>query len=214
MIRSALRIDDELEVVHSGPAGAARGYAVIAAPHPLYGGSLDNPVVEMLAKGMSCVDVGTVCFNYRGVGQSRGEVSGEVARAAQDYARVVAWLRSTPAGQAAPLYLAGYSFGAITAIACALGPHAPAALVLVAPPLAMLGEVDLASVAAPSFVLMGRSDDYLPLDGARAYFAGIPGCTVTENEADHFFAYELDEVAAFAQSVASRVTGSMSNRQL
>jgi len=200
---------DELEVVHLAPAAARGGYAIIAAPHPLYGGSLDNPVVEMLAKGFSAQGLGTVCFNYRGVGQSRGEVSGDIERAAEDYAQVLAWLRSTPTGQEAQLYLAGYSFGAIAAIACAraqraAGAPSPAALALVAPPLRMLTEVSLADITAPSFVLMGQSDDYLPLDTARAYFARIPRCTVTENEADHFFAYELDEVAAFASAVAQR----------
>jgi alpha/beta superfamily hydrolase len=200
---------EDLEAVHRAASGARRGYAIIAAPHPLYGGSLDNPVVEALARGFEAEGLGTVAFNYRGVGQSRGELSGDVARAAEDYARIIGWLRSTPAGQTAPLCLAGYSFGAIAAIACALTryeAHAlePSALALVAPPLGMLSEVDLAAIAAPSFVLMGQNDDYLPLAEARAYFERIPRCTVTENEADHFFAYELDEVTAFARSIANR----------
>lgn len=207
---------DGLEVVHRGAVGARRGYAVIAAPHPLYGGSLDNPVVEALAKGFAAEGFGTVAFNYRGVGQSEGQASADVERAATDYGRVIGWLRSTTAGQAAPLCLAGYSFGAVTAVACALAQRAagalePASLALVAPPLGMLGALDLAAVAAPSFVLMGRNDDYLPLDAARAYFAPIAQCTVTESEADHFFAYEIDEVAAFARRIAKQQTA---NRQL
>jgi alpha/beta superfamily hydrolase len=207
---------DGLEVVQREPVGSGRGYAVIAAPHPLYGGSLDNPVVEALAQGFAAGGLGAVAFNYRGVGRSEGQASADVARAADDYGRIIGWLRSTPAGQAAPLCLAGYSFGAVTAIACAIAQHAagtlePASLALVAPPLGMLGTLDLAAVAAPSFVLMGQNDDYLPLDAARAYFASIAQCTVTESEADHFFAYEIDEVSAFARRVAKQRTA---NRQL
>lgn len=199
---------EELEVVHRAPADPEAGYAVIAAPHPLYGGSLDNPVVRALADGFGARGMGTLCFNYRGIGESLGTASDSVARAAEDYARVLAWARER-LGAGAPLYAAGYSFGAITAIACALSDAAgstPAlrALVLVAPPLGMLGDAPLAAARCPSFVLVGSDDAYLPLPAARALFASVPRCSVTENDADHFFAYQLDDVRAFAsRSVAA-----------
>lgn len=194
---------DELEVVHRAAEKRDAGYAVIAAPHPLYGGSLDNPVVEALADGFAARGVGTLCFNYRGIGRSAGSASDNVPRAAEDYARIMAWARAQLAGRDAPLYAAGYSFGAITAIASALADDpdaAPAlrALVLVAPPLGMLADVELAHARCNSLVLVGSSDAFLPRPAARAYFARIPSCRVIENDADHFFAYELDDVRSFA----------------
>jgi len=199
---------DELEVVHRAAANRDAGYAVIAAPHPLYGGSLDNPVVDALADGFEARGVGTLCFNYRGIGQSAGSASDSVPRAAEDYARIVAWARALLAGSNAPLYAAGYSFGAITAIASALAddPRAtPAlsALVLVAPPLGMLTGVELARTSCRSFVLVGGSDAFLPLAAARDYFARIASCRLIENDADHFFAYELDAVRSFASNAVA-----------
>lgn len=195
----------ELEVVQHAPDKA--GYAIVAAPHPLYGGSLDNPVVEALAAGFRAAGVGTLCFNYRGIGASRGEASGDVARAAEDYARVLAFAREQLGPQGGPLYAAGYSFGAITAIAAAQRErgHEPAlsALVLVAPPLGMLTKVELPRIELAKFVLFGECDDYLPVSAARPYFARIPRCEVTQNEADHFFAYELEEVDAFARAAVT-----------
>ena len=193
---------DELEVVHRAAATADAGYAVIAAPHPLYGGSLDNPVVRALAAGFEARGVGTLCFNYRGIGGSKGEASDSIERSAEDYARILMDARAR-IGASAPLYAAGYSFGAITAIAAALcdAPDArPAiqALVLVAPPLGMIELADLARARCASTVLVGAHDDFLPIGAARDRFAAIPRCRIVENDADHFFAYELDDVRTFA----------------
>jgi alpha/beta superfamily hydrolase len=199
---------DELEVVHRAASDRQAGYAVIAAPHPLYGGSLDNPVVQALAAGFEARGVGTLCFNYRGVGHSAGSASDSVPRAAEDYARVLAWARAQLAGSSGPLYAAGYSFGAISAIACALADDPRAspplrALVLVAPPLGMLADVDLVRARCASWVLVGGSDAFLPLAAAREHIARIPSCRLVENDADHFFAYELDDVRSFASNAVA-----------
>jgi alpha/beta superfamily hydrolase len=201
---TSMMIDElGLEVVHRVPADPSAGYAVIAAPHPLYGGSLGNPVVQALAEGFAKCGAGTLCFNYRGIGDSTGDASDSIERASEDYARVLAWVRAQLASESAPLYAAGYSFGAITALATALrddanGSPQLSALVLVAPPLALLDGFDLARATCPSFVLVGENDAFLPLVAVRDHFARIPRCRVTENEADHFFAYELDDVRTFA----------------
>ena len=55
------------------PAGAAaRGVAVIAHPHPLFGGTLDNKVVQTLARALVQCGWTAVRFNFRGVGASAG----------------------------------------------------------------------------------------------------------------------------------------------
>jgi len=95
-----------LEVAIDRPTGPVLGTAVIAHPHPLYAGTLNNKVVQTLAR--ACVQAGwtAVRFNFRGVGKSAGvydEGRGEVA----DMLAVVAAQAST-----GPLCLAGFSFGA------------------------------------------------------------------------------------------------------
>jgi uncharacterized protein len=105
-------------LVLSGPAGniealidlpapimQARGVAVIAHPHPLFGGSMDNKVVQTLARAFVQCGWQAVRFNFRGVGATQGtydEGRGET----EDFLAVVQHCVPTQ-----PLALAGFSFG-------------------------------------------------------------------------------------------------------
>ncbi|MBS0391956.1 MAG: alpha/beta fold hydrolase [Proteobacteria bacterium] len=85
---------------------AARGVAVIAHPHPLFGGTMDNKVVQTLARAFVASGFAAVRFNFRGVGGSAGvhdAGDGEL----DDLLAVVRQV--APAG---PIALAGFSFGA------------------------------------------------------------------------------------------------------
>ena len=57
-----------LEGIFTGASGADPGGAIVAAPHPLYGGSMDSPVVAELAWACQSAGYATVRFNWRGVG--------------------------------------------------------------------------------------------------------------------------------------------------
>ncbi len=90
----------------AGGAGAAKGVAVIAHPHPLFGGTMDNKVVQTLARAFTQCGWTAVRFNFRGVGGTSGahdEGRGEL----EDLLAVAASV--APDG---PLCLAGFSFGA------------------------------------------------------------------------------------------------------
>ncbi len=96
-----------IEALRDLPAdGAVRGTAVIAHPHPLFGGTMQNKVVQTLARAFVQCGWQAVRFNFRGVGASAGtydEGRGEAA----DMLAVIAQV--APEG---PLALAGFSFGA------------------------------------------------------------------------------------------------------
>jgi alpha/beta superfamily hydrolase len=81
-------------------AGDHKG-AVIAPPHPEYGGSLDSPVVNEIAYGLHREGYASLRFNWRGVGASQGRLSGDVDAAMEDYAAALGHLersrRATPA---------------------------------------------------------------------------------------------------------------------
>ncbi|MBT3887737.1 MAG: alpha/beta hydrolase family protein, partial [Nitrosomonadaceae bacterium] len=63
----------KLETVLAEPNSECRhGIAIIAHPHPLYGGTMDNKVVHTLFKALFELGFVTVKFNYRGVGKSGG----------------------------------------------------------------------------------------------------------------------------------------------
>ena len=90
--------------------GEPRGVAVIAHPHPLFGGTMDNKVVQTLARAFVQCGWTAVRFNFRGVGATQG-VHDEGRGELQDLLAVVEQV--APAGEGAqPLALAGFSFGA------------------------------------------------------------------------------------------------------
>ena len=82
-----------------------RGVAIIAHPHPLFGGTMDNKVVQTLARAFVLCGWRAVRFNFRGVGASEG-VHDEGRGEAQDLLAVVQ--QCAPEGA---LALAGFSFG-------------------------------------------------------------------------------------------------------
>ena len=85
---------------------ASKGVVVIAHPHPLFGGTLDNKVVQTLARAFTQCGWTAIRFNFRGVGGSQG-VHDEGRGELDDMLAVVTELAPTGA-----LCLAGFSFGA------------------------------------------------------------------------------------------------------
>src|SRR6476620_8327955 len=102
-----------IQVLRDQPAGTPRGTVVIAHPHPLFGGTMDNKVVQTLARAFVGCGWTAVRFNFRGVGASEG-VHDEGRGECEDMREVVAQL--APEG---PLAIAGFSFGAFVA-SCAI----------------------------------------------------------------------------------------------
>lgn len=138
------------------PAGAARGVAVVCHPHPQHGGTMDNKVVQTLARAFVQLGYTTVRFNFRGTGGSEGEWDegrGEI----DDALAVIAAHRA--AGH--PLLLAGFSFGAYVATQAATRLAEPATrLVLVGPAVVNFAA---AAVPADTVVVHGEQDDVVPL---------------------------------------------------
>jgi hypothetical protein len=95
-----------IQVLRDQPEGTPRGVAIIAHPHPLFGGTMDNKVVQTLARAFVQCGWTAVRFNFRGVGTSEG-VHDEGRGEAVDFEAIVQAL--APQG---PIALAGFSFGA------------------------------------------------------------------------------------------------------
>lgn len=89
---------------------ASRGVAVIAHPHPLFGGTMDNKVVQTLARAFVASGWTAVRFNFRGVGASEG-VHDEGRGETEDFSAVLAQV--APDG---PVAVAGFSFGGFVAV--------------------------------------------------------------------------------------------------
>ena len=167
--------------------------AVVAPPHPLYGGSLDNPVVASLVGGLRDAGCDVLGFNWRGVGRSAGERSGEFADAVADYraAADAAAANGSPASVAA-----GYSFGALAAVAVAAAGGAVDRLVLVAPPAGMLERAGITNAGVPALVVCGDADEFSPEFALRELERSHSGVRLeVVKGADHFFSTgSLDRV--------------------
>jgi len=173
----------DLEVAINAPERPPRGIALVAHPHPLQGGTLDNKVAQTLAKTFFALGYVSVRLNFRGVGRSAGtfdEGKGETddALVALAYAKA-----STKVQDELPVVLAGFSFGTFvqTRVAKRL---ATERLVLVAP---AVGRLDGESVPADTIVIHGEEDDVVPLAAVLAWarpqelpVVVFPGC-------GHFF---------------------------
>jgi alpha/beta superfamily hydrolase len=179
-----------IECAIDQPAHDARGVAVLCHPHPQFGGTMDNKVVQTLAR--ACVSLGytSVRFNFRGVGASAGawdEGAGEV----DDALAVVAAHRR--AGM--PLLLGGFSFGGyVAASAAARLPEGqrPQQLLLVAPAVV---NFSTPAVPAGSLLIHGELDDVVPLqallDWARPPTQPLTHAVTVLPGAGHFFHGQL-----------------------
>lgn len=178
-----------IEVVRNVPGPAPRGIALVCHPHPLQGGTLDNKVVQTLAKTFFALGYVAVRFNFRGAGASAGtfdEGTGET----EDALAVLADARRA-LGESLPVALAGFSFGAFVQTRVASRVHAEG-LVLVAPG---VKRFPLHDVPADTIVIHGEEDDVVPLSDVLEWarpqqlpIVVFPGC-------GHFFHGRLPQLA-------------------
>ncbi len=181
----------KIECAVDEPEGrSARGVALVAHPHPLYGGTLENKVVQSLARAF--VDLGYAAWrpNFRGVGASEGrhdEGRGEV----EDLEAVIAHLKvSKPV-------LAGFSFGASvqTRLAQRIGQegNAPSRMVLVG---LAVKHLEAMPVPADTILIHGEEDSTVPLADVLAWARPQDLPVVVVPGADHFFHRRLNILRA------------------
>ncbi len=191
--------DETLEGVYrAGVEGDDRG-AVIAPPHPLYGGSIDSPVVNELSWAAAKTGIASVAFNWRGIGASAGAPSGEPEDADIDYGAAVTHVAETVEG---PLLACGYSFGAAAAVRAAeANPTGRVSrVILVAPPPALIAPERIADLKQRVLVLSGAKDELVPKDVLSAAFLDAPGLTFEVlPQADHFFMSGLGNLGQLTQ---------------
>lgn len=187
MPRFKLRIDGpegKIETVIDDPGPTRCGLALIAHPHPLHGGSLENKVVTTIAKTLHDLGYVAVRPNFRGVGSSEGEYDhgqGEVA----DMQAVLGFVRDRYPDL--PLVLAGFSFGAAVQSRVS-ETYQPKHLLLVGPALNLF---PMSAGAVPTLVIHGECDELVPLDQVRAWSTKHGVALAVVRDADHFFHKKL-----------------------
>ncbi len=183
-----------LEALREVPAAAQapRAFGVICHPHPLFGGTMTNKVVHMLARSCHELGVPTLRFNFRGVGASAGQYDdgrGET----DDALAVIEQGRALWPGAA--LWLAGFSFGAWVALRAA--PRAAAArLVTVAPPVGRWDFAGLGTPGCPWLIVQGDQDELVDAAAVQQWAAlqqPAPKLALLTG-AEHFFHGRLNEL--------------------
>ena len=202
-----------------GPAGAVEvfveapasptGLALIAHPHPLFGGTADNKVVTTLARAFRDLGCATLRPNFRGVGASAGEHDHGIGET-DDLAAAHAWARAR-FGAALPFYLGGFSFGAyvVTRLAKRLAEAGDPArrLVLVG---TAAGYVEGArsyvteAVAPDTIVIHGDRDETVPLANVLAWAEPLDLAVSVVPGTDHFFHRKLHLLRRIIESQWTR----------
>lgn len=195
--------DLQLEGLIAIPAQNPAGAAVVCHPHPMYGGSMYNNVVEAALDALWQCNYATLRFNFRGVGASEGEYEGgegevEDARAAAAFLRERTGL--------AEVTLAGYSFGAAMAVAAGLANPSVDRVVAIALPVGVMKVSFEHPVSKALLLFSGDRDSYSPLETLRE-MAGKVGPAVrlkVIEGADHFFGGSESRLSkAIAAALAS-----------
>jgi uncharacterized protein len=178
-------IEAELDV----PRDVPRGLAVIAHPHPLFGGTMENKVAQTLARAFLMLGYTAVRPNFRGVGKSSG-VHDEGRGETEDLLDVVE--EFAPRAEGKPVVLAGFSFGAYvqTHVAAALAERgrAPAGLVLVG---LSVSRVPPAAVPPETLLIHGEKDETVPLSAVLDWALPLDLAVSVVPGADHFFHHRL-----------------------
>jgi len=203
----------------AGPAGAleaivespvdqpVRSVAVICHPHPLYGGTMTNKVVHMLARACNELGLPSVRFNYRGVGASAGrydEGNGET----DDAVAVLDWARNRwPATQ---LWLGGFSFGGAVAIRAAVRREV-SRLITVAPAIQKVAVDSMHLPVCPWLIVQGDQDELVDALEIRQWVTTLavqPELVVLPG-VEHFFHGRMNDLRASVLDWARR-TASLS----
>jgi len=176
---------------------------VMAHPHPLYGGDMNNPVVTTVARTFANAGYATLRFNFRGVGASQGEFAdgqGEISDllAARDYLTDSGFEEVT---------LAGYSFGAWVIVnAAAAGELETEPLILISPPAAMLPFT--ASLKLPKLmqVITGGRDEIAPpqlVKELKDNWSPHAGFSIIK-DCDHFFGGRLQDITVILNNLLNQ----------
>jgi alpha/beta superfamily hydrolase len=170
--------DHSLEGLYEeGERGRSWGGVVVTHPHPLYGGTMAQPVVYRVAKTCREHGLATLRFNFPGVGESGGRYSGRDEYL--DVQAALAYLREKLGGEPRlPLGLAGYSFGSVMAALACGGPVPVEALALIAFPVDWpdrLPEIAerLGAYRGPVLAVCGEEDDIAPPEPLERLLAAL-----------------------------------------
>ena len=198
----------DLEAGWTCPDQATAGL-VIAHPHPLYGGSMDNNVVLAAGRAAGRLGWAALRFNFRGVGASQGGYADGIGEA-EDLLAAVDWANRQGLNRVA---VAAYSFGSWAASMADWSGRPLNDLIWIAPPVGLL-PIELDKLTRkPGLILAAANDYFCPRPDLDRLIAGLkrlvdvagpePQVKIRQG-ADHFFGNSEDWLV---EEMIDRLTG-------
>jgi len=134
---------------------------IVCHPHPLYGGSMDNNVVNSLCEALAQASLISFAFNFRGVGESEGEFSQGTGEQ-EDVDAAISFVTTVKEVDSNRLGLVGYSAGAAFALPVGVEDVRTKALAAVSPPFSMSDFEFLKGCLKPKLLICGSRDHFIP----------------------------------------------------
>ncbi|MFL9880109.1 alpha/beta hydrolase [Herbaspirillum rhizosphaerae] len=169
-----------------------RGLALVAHPHPLFGGTMDNKVAQTLARSFLALGYVTVRMNFRGVGKSEG-VHDHGQGETDDMALLLVHMRQQY--PELPLALGGFSFGTFVQAQLQqrlIAEGTPAErLALVG---TAAGKWPMPDAPANTILIHGELDDTIPLSAVLDWARPQELPVIVIPGSDHFFHRKLQHI--------------------
>ncbi len=175
-------------------SGEPFGLVVVCHPHPLYGGNMYNNVVHTVCEKLEEKGIAWLKFNFRGVGQSRGNFGNGVGEK-EDVKAAVSFGSARPDVNEEKIGLCGYSFGGLVALSAAVEDSRVKAVAGVSPLIQPENLLD--NYARPKLLVCGDQDEFIEVNFLKRVTARIPKPKelAVFPGVDHFWTTEGDAMA-------------------
>ncbi|MCB2154082.1 hypothetical protein KQI84_04300 [bacterium] len=223
MERVRIRTTFETEGILAYPdANASRGRILVNCPHPLLGGTLDNPVVMAILDGCVRAGFAALAWEYRTrTGLSQEEVDAMRTRFWEDHRliessagdladaqEIAGWFRKETLGcdEEITAY-AGYSYGAIVSLL--LADESP--VFAISPPLRAMPQ---SARVVPQTRIILAEEDFAVSDEELVASTGLTresDNVLTLDGSDHLFVGDAPRIADVAQEWALRLHSASSS---
>lgn len=184
-----------LEGVLGLPQGKTPCAAVVVChPHPLYGGNMDNSVVEAVCAQLEEQGVAWLKFNFRGVGQSTGSFA-QGKGEKQDAHAAINFLQTQRDVDQERMGICGYSFGSMVAWRVAAEDPRIKAVAGISP--FFDHPAILEQYERPKLIVCGTEDEFIRPESLKSFFQKLlePKELIFYRGVDHFWSRQEDEMA-------------------
>ena len=201
--------EGRLEARYNQGEGNSPPLAILLHPHPKFGGNMNNKVIYNCFKTISNLGFSVLRFNYRGVGNSEGNYSGDEGIGEMtDAACALDWLLFNNTASTR-VWVVGFSFGAFISLNLLMRRPEIKSFIAISPPADKYDFSFLAPCPVSGLIIQGDNDDIVNETDVALFANKLDSQkAITVNykkikNADHFFTDRLnligDEIKKYIQ---------------